>query len=253
MKVVSTSYGRDYRHLTRCIPALMTDVLNTQNVRCNESLGYSVYEVYMKSKLKLMHTIVFLLLIFGGIIVLVFGLAYNSSRKADSSYEFPIYGINDIEINEDGDIYLGVEYFNRIQIYNRDGDFKEAIPVNTSGFYNFEFKSGKLYVNRLNVDFIDVYNLQNKNTEKMIKTDTDIEFRSDSEEVYKDITYHVDVNQVLIKYPDSTTNIVFIRRIWPNVVTVGLGMMALGFAIGLPYMIFEFGIIRIGYMSRKLP
>ena len=77
------------------------------------------------------------------------------SRLADK--ELPITDIGEIAVDDSGRIYLTIDKYDRIQVYDKNGLFRKGWFVETSGEFNIWLENGQLHVYQFRTHNYDIF------------------------------------------------------------------------------------------------
>lgn len=108
----------------------------------------------------------------------VFFSALDMLRWIPGNIELPLAGIDGIDVNREGKLFVASKYYNRIQVYNTNGDFIRGWFLNNTGSIYLKIRindNNKVEVASLRGSKIDVFDENGKliKTRKFDEDDTD--------------------------------------------------------------------------------
>ncbi|MCK5052442.1 MAG: hypothetical protein KAS53_12010 [Candidatus Cloacimonetes bacterium] len=114
-------------------------------------------------------------------ILIIFKILTSIAITDFTNIEFPLYIINNIAQDDKGDIYVGLDSWSRIQVYNRSGKFKYGwlIKNNGSGGWSFKIDDNNVIHSFGSL----LYQQYSKNGELLLTKDVNPEFHNTYKEL----------------------------------------------------------------------
>ncbi len=163
---------------------------------------------YMNANSKgvhLLETISLILFIVAGLNWFAPSLIRNT-KFIQSSTELPLAHLQGIVADQQGNVYIGIQFYERIQLYDTTGNFQKGWFVNTAG------GSFRLKMNELNQ--LEVATART-NLHYIFDQDGNIVALNENSDAYGDFG---DTNEYVYKSEDGTNYTISLPTVWPQIV-----------------------------------